>query len=149
MTGSLAPIEKCIDVAVSPERAFAHFTQEIHRWWPLATHSLGQEKTKTVVFEAIAGGRIYEIDTDGEQREWGRVMQCEPGTLLVFSWVLERPDHATEVEVRFEPVGEGHCRLTLIHRGWDRRPDGAETRASYHSGWDVVLAGYRVSAMNT
>ena len=143
MAITLEPIIKCIELEVSPMQAFDHFTRKIHRWWPLATHSLGQENAKGVVLEAVVGGRIYEVDAWGAQREWGRVKQCESGALLLFSWVLERSDHATEVEVRFEPAGEGHCLLTLIHRGWDTRPDGAGARANYDTGWDHVLSCYQ------
>lgn len=143
MNNDTQPIVKRLDLPVTPERAFEHFTKGIHLWWPLQGHSLAEDKADTVVFEAREGGRLYEIDTDGNEREWGRVIECEPPHLLVYSWVLERPSHATEVEVRFEPGGEHGTAMTLIHRGWDGRPDGAAGRVGYDGGWDGVLACYR------
>ncbi len=142
MTGSLDPIVKRLELGVSASRAFKHFTQDMGQWWPLGSHSLSGEETRTVIFEATNGGRIYEVDRAGREREWGVVLECEENALLVFSWVLERPDLATQVEVRFEPSGDDACIMTLTHRGWDQRPNGEEWRANYNSGWDGVLGCY-------
>ena len=144
-TTAIDPIVKKLTLNATPARAFEHFTKSIHVWWPLATLSLSQAAAKTAVFEAHAGGRIYEIDKHGREREWGRVLACEPPRRLVFSWVLEQPDNATEVEVRFEPAGKDGCAFTLIHRGWDSRPQGGEWRGEYDEGWQGVLAGYAQS----
>ena len=133
------PIEKTRKLNVSAEKAFRHFTENIHLWWPLKSHSLSGELAEKVVFEGKAGGRVYETDRDGRERDWGLVSTYEPFSRLVFSWVLEQPDRATEVEVLFVPAGEKACTLTLIHRGWDKRPDGAEWRANYNNGWEGVL----------
>lgn len=145
MTGPLDPVIKEIALGVNVERAFSHFTACMAEWWPLATHSLSGEDAKSVVIEAREGGRIYEVDTSGRQRDWGRVIACEENARLVFSWVLEKPDLATEVEVRFAPKGDSACEVTLIHRGWDQRPDGATWRANYDEGWDGVLGSYAAS----
>jgi uncharacterized protein YndB with AHSA1/START domain len=139
---AIEPVVKTLSLDASAARAFEHFTRNIHLWWPLATHSISLAAAKTVVFEAKEGGRIYEIDGEDRQREWGRVLACEAPRRLVFSWVLEAPEKATEVEVSFEMAGADKCTLTLIHRGWDNRPDGAEWRGKYDQGWDGVLTGY-------
>lgn len=136
---TVGPLVKTIRLDASMERAFRHFTDNIHVWWPLANHSLSLAAAKSVVFEARAGGRIYEIEASGREREWGRVLVCEPPRRLVFSWVLEAPADATEVEVTFEEEGPG-CRLRLVHSGWERRREGALWRGRYDVGWDGVLA---------
>ena len=136
------PIVKTISLNASAEKAFAHFTQNIHLWWPKATHSLSQENAESVVFEAKEGGRVYEVERSGKEREWGTVKVCEPPHRLVFSWVLEAPDKATEVEVQFTEEGDGKSSLTLTHRGWDARPDGAEWRGKYNMGWEGVLGDF-------
>ncbi len=141
-TVSIEPVVKKLILNADPQQAFDHFTRNIHLWWPLQTHSLSQSDAETVVFEAATGGRIYEIEKSGKEREWGRVTCCEPPHRLVFSWVLEAPDKATEVEVQFVEAGAGETALTLIHRGWDKRPDGAEWRDKYNEGWDGVLARF-------
>lgn len=142
---ALEPIVKTLDLDVTAEKAFHHFTENIHLWWPKETHSLSHADAETVKFEAKTGGRIYEIEKSGRSREWGRVLVCDAPHRLVFSWVLEAPEKATEVEVQFKDMGDGKSSLTLIHRGWDARPDGAEWRDQYNNGWDGVLALYSAS----
>lgn len=139
---STDPIVKILSLNASAEKAFDHFTKNIHLWWPKATHSLSQEDAESVVFEAKEGGRVYEVERSGKERDWGMVSVCEPPFRLVFSWVLEAPDKATEVEVRFKDEAAGKSSLTLTHRGWDAREDGAEWRGKYNMGWEGVLADF-------
>ena len=140
--GKIAPVEKTLSLKASPARAFAHFTENMGAWWPLGSHSLSQANAKTVVFEAKKGGRIYEIDVTGREREWGRVKECEAPHRLVFSWVLENPAEATEVEVTFEDDGTGGTDFKLVHRGWLETKSGAERREMYAGGWTPVLDDY-------
>lgn len=139
---AVRPVEKQLSLKAAPARAFSHFTDNIAVWWPLATHSLSQGLARDVRFEAKKGGRIYETDATGRQREWGRVRECEPPHRLVFSWVLESPGDATEVEVTFEDDGKGGTDFTLSHRGWLETKSGAERRDMYEGGWVGVLDAY-------
>ncbi len=138
----IEPVIKTLALDASVQKAFDHFTKNIFIWWPLAGHSLSQEDAETVVFEAKEGGRIYEVDKAGKEREWGRVLECDAPHRLVWSWVLEAPEKTTEIEVRFEEKGGDKCVLTLTHYGWENRPDGEEWRNNYNTGWDGVLAQY-------
>lgn len=139
------PVVKMLRLKAPPARAFAHFTEGISAWWPLATHSLSQALARKVAFEARAGGRIYETDADGREREWGRVTECAPPRRLVFSWVLEDPAQATEIEVAFEDDGAGGTRLRLEHRGWLETGSSLERRGGYDEGWTSVLAAYEAA----
>jgi len=143
--GKIEPVEKSLSLKANPARAFAHFTDNIAVWWPLAVHSLSHENAKDLVFEAKEGGRIYEIDVTGREREWGRVKVCEAPHRLVFSWVLEKPADATEIEVTFEDDGKGGTNFKLVHRGWLETKSGAERREMYDGGWAPVLDAYRES----
>ena len=136
------PIVKKLSLKAPVEKAFEHFTENIHVWWPLASHSLSLENAETIVFEAAPGGRIYEVEKSGAKREWGKVLLCEPPHRLVFSWVLEAPEKATEVEVQFADEGADKSSLILIHRGWDQRADGGEWRGKYNQGWEGVLSAF-------
>lgn len=138
----IEPVVKTIKLNASVEKAFRHFTDYIHVWWPLASHSLSEANARSVVFEARDRGRIYEIDKHGKERDWGVVKECDAPRRVVFSWVLEDFANATEVEISFADDGAGKSSLTLIHRGWDNREDGAKWREGYHKGWDGVLAEY-------
>ncbi len=139
---AVAPVVKKLSLKASPERAFSHFTDNIAQWWPLAIHSLSHEQARDLVFEARDGGRIYEIDATGREREWGRVKECDAPHRLVFSWVLEKPSDATEIEVTFADDGKGGTDFTLTHRGWLETKSGADRRGMYDSGWPGVLSAY-------
>jgi len=69
------------------------------------------------------------------------VLVFEPPHRFVLQWLVD-PRCAGEVEVRFQPDGEG-TRVELQHRGWEQYGDEAEAAMSgYDSGWDVVLGRY-------
>jgi uncharacterized protein YndB with AHSA1/START domain len=143
----LEPIVKSLSVSLPVEAAFRLFTQDIDRWWPLKSHSVGGEDAATCIVEGWAGGRFYEVQKDGSQSEWGRLLAWEPPHRLVSTFYPGRtPEYATEVEVTFQPEGGG-TRVTLTHRGWERcaelTGESAFTRRNgYASGWDVVLGEY-------
>jgi len=141
----LAPVRKFIDVNLSPEDAFRRFTEQIAAWWPLKTHSVGEESAETVVFETRRGGRIYERTRDGAIHLWGTVIACDPPDRVVFSWHPGREaDTAQEVEVRFV-ASEAGTRLELEHRGWEALGAEAETmRSRYSEGWEYVLGRFIV-----
>ncbi|MEO1135372.1 MAG: SRPBCC domain-containing protein [Pseudomonadota bacterium] len=142
---SIPPVVKKLRLNAPAEKAFHHFTQNIHLWWPLSTHSLAQNEAISVVFEARKGGRIFETTRDGKQRDWGTVLECDAPNRIVFSWVLEDLPNATEIEVEIEEEAQGGCILTLTHRGWETREAGEKWRDNYQSGWDGVLAAYSKS----
>lgn len=122
MTGSRILV--ALRVAASPERAFEVFTKEIGSWWqPNVLFRFTPRSPGVVRFEGGEGGRFVEELPNGKIFEIGKVRAWEPGTRLVFGWrqATFARDHDTEVEVRFEPVGE-ETRVTVEHRGWDSVP---------------------------
>jgi uncharacterized protein YndB with AHSA1/START domain len=142
----LSPVVKSVDVRRTPEDAFRLFVEEISAWWPIRNHSRARdaagEVTVRVDFEGRVGGRIYETLNTGEQREWGEVISYEPGRRLSFHFQMGRPkDKSGEVEVRFEPLDAGTCRVTLTHTHWERFGDEAAVmRGRFSGGWDFVFA---------
>lgn len=146
----LAPVIKSVFVRLPVEAAFRVFFEEINTWWPLATHSVGGDKTVSCQIERRVGGRFYEIQEDGSQSDWGQVLAWDPPSRVVFTMHPGRPpDLATQVEVTFQSEADG-TRLTLIHTHWERCGEGAAARrTSYDSGWDHVLGKYlnRVAEM--
>jgi uncharacterized protein YndB with AHSA1/START domain len=140
-------IRKAISLACPVERAFELFTSGISTWWPSRTHSVGEERVETVVFEERLGGRIYERWDDGTECDWGTVVVWDPPNRVVFSWQPNREQAGeTEVEVRFAPEHDG-TRVELDHRGWDRLGDeGNERHERYTSGWDRVLGAFADAA---
>jgi hypothetical protein len=117
-----------IRVPCSPIQAFEVFTDEIGEWW---VHSelfcFTPRSPGTLAFEPPDadghGGRLIERLPNGKTFEIGDVRHWSPGERLVVGWrqATFGPDHATEVEIRFEPVG-AETRVTVEHRGWDSVP---------------------------
>jgi uncharacterized protein YndB with AHSA1/START domain len=109
------------------EAAFRLFTQDIDRWWPLKSHSVGGEDAATCIVEGWAGGRFYEVQKDGSQSEWGRLLAWEPPHRLESTFYPGRtPEYATEVEVTFQPEGADASRS--LTASWERC---AELTASF------------------
>jgi hypothetical protein len=143
---ALKPVRKLVQVNLPIEEAFRLFTEGMSTWWPLESHSVGAERTKRCVFEGHHDGRIYEVQDDGGEAEWGSVKVWNPPDAVAFTWYPGREaDTAQDVEVRFRSIPEG-TELDLIHHGWELLGDKAEeTRAGYDSGWDIVLGNFVIA----
>ena len=140
---SVAPIRRTVTVGRSVDDAFRLFTEELATWWPLSSHSYGGDDAETATFEPRVGGRVFERQNDGTERDWGQVLVWEPPTRFVLAWQICKP---TEVEVRFVPV-DGGTRVELEHRGWERvEANAREQHESYAGGWTHVLAQYEDAA---
>ena len=140
---TIAPIRKSVTVKRPVGEAFRVFTAEITAWWPVPSHSVGEESVETVVFEPREGGRVYERRRDGSISYWAEVTTWEPPRRFVLAWQPnpEAPA-ATELEVTFAPEAD-RTRVDLEHRGWERLGDAAELkRTEYEAGWDGVLSRY-------
>jgi hypothetical protein len=138
---SLAPIVRSVQVPWDPSAAFRRFTAEIDSWWPLRTHSVGQDEAALVEFEGRVGGRIVERVRGGRECVWGTVTVWDPPNRVGFTWHPGRsPDTAQQVDVRFSAAGAG-TRVELEHGGWERYGKGAAgSRRGYGLGWQYVLA---------
>ena len=148
-TVKIEPVRKQLKVRLSVEQAFELFTAGIGKWWPLVTHSVGEEQAETCFFEGWIGGRIVEVLRDGSQAEWGRVLVWEPFHKVSFHWYPRRaPDAAQEVTVSFSEISDGTL-VELVHVGWETLgADAQDRRDGYETGWDFVLAKYIVEAAN-
>jgi uncharacterized protein YndB with AHSA1/START domain len=120
-------------VKASPERAFAVFVEEIGAWWrPNRLFQTTPRPPGRLAFEGGEGGRLVETLAGGKVFEIGRILAWAPPERLVFSWRQASfpPDLATEVEVRFEAVGE-ETRVSIEHRGFDRVPADSAARHGF------------------
>ena len=111
-------------VPADPMRTFEVFTQEIALWWqPGELFQVSSAGDGRLAFEPGPGGRLFTTFADGSTFEIGRVSVWEPGRRLVFSWRQANfsAEQSTEVEVRFEAVGE-ETRVSVEHRAWDAIP---------------------------
>jgi uncharacterized protein YndB with AHSA1/START domain len=111
-------------VPADPMRAFEAFTRDIALWWqPSSLFAITPRGDGALEFEPGAGGRLFTRLASGQEFEIGRILVWEPGVRLVFQWrqASFRPEQSTEVEVRFEAVGE-ETRVSVEHRAWDSIP---------------------------
>jgi uncharacterized protein YndB with AHSA1/START domain len=141
-------------VKATPERAFEAFVGEIGAWWranPLFAFT--PRSPGVIAFEPGEDGRLTETLSTGKVFEIGRIRAWEPPRRLVFGWrqAAFALGQDTEVEVRFEPVGE-ETRVTVEHFGWDSVPAAHVARHGFPNGlfltrhgewWRSLLASYK------
>jgi uncharacterized protein YndB with AHSA1/START domain len=141
-------IRREIVVEAPIERAFRVFTEDFGRVKPREHNMLSVEIAETV-FEAHAGGRVFDRGVDGSEFQWARVLGCEPPNRVVFSWDISPqwqlesdPGKASEVEVRFVSETPQRTRVVLEHRNLDRHGDGWEGERDAvggEGGWPLYL----------
>jgi uncharacterized protein YndB with AHSA1/START domain len=143
------PVKKSVTVRAPLERTFRVFTEEFDSWWP-RSHHIGKSPMKRAIVEQRVGGRCYTEQIDGTECDWGTVLQWDPPHRLVVAWQITHewgfePDltKASEVEVRFTPVGDDSTRVDLEHSGFERHGAGGEsmrTAVGDPNGWSGILA---------
>lgn len=143
-----------IRVKATPLRAFEAFTAEIGQWWRHnEMFAFTPREPGVLSFEPGPQGRLIETRAGGKVFEVGKVSAWEPGERLAFGWRTYgfEPGQDTEVEVRFEAVGE-ETRVTVEHRGWDCVPIENVSRHGFPNviflrregeWWQALLASYR------
>jgi uncharacterized protein YndB with AHSA1/START domain len=153
MTMTEVAVSKAVTVNSPIDKAFRVFTEGFDTWWP-RSHKIGAGDLKQAVLEGKEGGRWYEVDVDGSECDWGRVLVWDPPARLVLAWQLSAswqydPELLTEVEVRFVAEGPSRTRVQLEHRNLDRYGDAREEmRSQFDSdgGWNGLLEGYARAA---
>jgi len=123
-----------IRVDVPPQRAFDVFVSDISAWWrPNGLFLTSPRAPGTLAFEGGENGALVETSPQGEPYRIGRVLEWQPPQRLVFSW--QQPDFpdelSTEVEVRFEAVGESSTRVSVEHRGFTALPAESPARHGF------------------
>ena len=141
-------IQNSIVVDAPIERAFSVFTEDFGSFKP-REHNMLEVDIAETVFEAHAGGHIYDRGVDGSECRWARVLTFEPPNRVVFSWDISPywqietdPDKTSEVEVRFISETPERTRIELEHRDLDRHGEGWEgVREGVHGdqGWPLYL----------
>lgn len=138
-----------VTVDASPEDAFRIFTDEIGLWWRRDTPYWNDaERGRSVWIEPGVGGRfleVYDIES-GTGYEVGRITAWEPGRRLALTWTqVDWPQGAaTDLEITFEPTGDGTL-VRLEQTGFERVGPGAEDfREGYSMGWSEVLGWFAV-----
>ncbi len=130
-------------VPASPTEAFDAFTRDIGLWWqPSDLFQITPRGDGTLRFEPGENGRLITELANGKTFEIGRIQVWEPGARLVFAWrqASFAPEMTTEVEVRFEAVGD-ETQVSIEHRGWDTIPQAHVARHNFPEAETLKRAG--------
>jgi uncharacterized protein YndB with AHSA1/START domain len=134
-----------VTVNVDIETAFRVFTEQMTSWWP-PEHHINDAPMLAAILEPRAGGRWYELGTDGSECEWGVVLAYDPPHHVAVSWHLDgdferfEPDmrRSSRVDVRFRSQDDGTTEVLLEHSGLDHHgPSWRRLRDAISSpdGW--------------
>ncbi|WP_182887136.1 SRPBCC family protein [Microbispora sp. H10885] len=144
-------VNRSVVIDAPVEHAFKVFTERFGDFKPREHNLLGAAIAETV-FEARAGGHIYDRAEDGSECRWARVLAYEPPSRVVFSWdigvqwqIEADTANASEVEVRFIEESPSRTRVELEHRHIDRHGPGWESLAEgvgNDQGWPLYLDRY-------
>jgi len=125
-------VTKSVTVTASAAAAFAAFTRRPLDWWP-ESHVFVPDRV-ALVLEPFEGGRYYEIDADGTEVDWGRVVEWNPNRRIVLTWRVGpgwQPVHDDEraslIEVDFLPADDNGITTTirLTHSHLERHGEAA------------------------
>jgi hypothetical protein len=81
MTTTRPTIDALVKSAIVPQdpaHAFRLFTEDFGRWWPLATHSVGEVDATGVALGKAVGERIVETIRGAGDECWGTITIWEP-----------------------------------------------------------------------
>ncbi len=149
MTMTELAVRRSVTVDAPIDKAFSVFTEGFDSWWP-RSHKIGGADLERAVLEEREGGRWYEIDVDGSECQWGKVLRWEPPTRFVLAWQIDGdwhfdPELLTEVEVCFVAEGPQRTRVELEHRDLERFGDAQQQiRTAFESpgGWQALLGAF-------
>jgi uncharacterized protein YndB with AHSA1/START domain len=99
-------VRQSVTVPLSPERAFELFVDEFGAWWPKDSHHVGELGLVEAIIEPRAGGRWYERDETGAEREWGRVLVVARPGRIALAWQLSPTSNSTSTRARHRGRGD-------------------------------------------
>lgn len=127
-----------VTVPVPVDQAFDGFTDAIHLWWPLDTHS----KFGVYAHLGFDQSTLLEEDDDGASQLWAEIESWEAPTSLTLRWYLAGdPLLPTRVKVTFTASGESGTDVELVQDGWIAG-DGGVAQFEKYCDWPLILARF-------
>lgn len=129
MSVETSPIVRTVEIRITPERLWGLLTEpeQLVRWWP-----------DVAELEPREGGRVRMVFSAASSIVNGRVTRFDPPSGLGFTWEREQsPDAVTQVEFTVTDLGDGRCRVEVVHSGWESAP---ELRFTHDLGWAHFLS---------
>jgi len=144
---SIAPIVHTIVVKAPPPRAFDLFVSHMAQWWPRG-RTIAKAPHVAIVVEPRAGGQWFERDANGNEVHWGKVLEWDPPSRVLFLWQINTDSGydaklRTEVELTFVPADGGGTTVRLEHRKLEAYgADAARHTDRFRNGWPVMLSNF-------
>jgi hypothetical protein len=138
-------VSSTVPLPIAP--AWELLTSGMPRWWPYG-HRLGEVELCAVQVEAVTGGRWYQRDVLGQERDFGVVVEAEAPYLLrtqsfVGAGYQHDPRGELEISVRLVEHESGTT-VTWTLEGFERLgPGGQQLRDDFAGtyGWgDMATA---------
>lgn len=105
------PVRREVRVRCSLAHAFQVFTARVDLWWP---RDHRRDPAAQMRFEAVAGGRFYQLTEDGAEIELGTVVRWDAPRRLTYTWIPGSMTAPTTVDVRFTEDGD-HTVVAVEH----------------------------------
>ena len=150
-TATITPVVSEITVAAPKDTCFDVFVNRLDTWWP-PEHHIGDNKVESFHVEPQVGGRLYDIDTEGQISHWGTVLTIEPTDLFRFAWHVQgdwtcdtNPERQSEVEIVFTAQGHEETHVRLVHSHLERHGEGGHGMAigvGSPAGWPGGLVRF-------
>jgi uncharacterized protein YndB with AHSA1/START domain len=136
---SAEPVECRVTVARHGREAFEGFTDLIHLWWPVDSHSVAGEGSHVEFEDKV----LTETSIEDAVHVWGEILDWVPDSHLRLTWHPGRsPATSGELRIDFAEAAPGRTEILLVHSGWENMPDGQQQRADYAEGWPEILGRY-------
>lgn len=153
----LSPVVREVTVPATAARAFEIYVRQ-YSTWAIKDHHLGPDLPDKVVLEPEVHGRWYEVQPDGSECDWGRVLKLDEPRRIVLSWHIgfdgeswaydPDPAHASWVEITFDEVAPGQTVVRLCHDGFEAHGTGAAVihdGVASPDGWALDLAAFQAT----
>ncbi|GIJ34839.1 hypothetical protein Vse01_39870 [Micromonospora sediminimaris] len=140
-------VRHSVTVAADRKTAFKVFLEDFPQWWPenFRTTKVGAP----LGVDPKKGGRLYEIDEQGEEHTFGLIRTVDAPDTLAVGWRLNGfgridPDNASEFTVTFVPDGQKKTRVEVEHTHFDRMgtKHAKRVRNGMDKGWPTILASF-------
>ena len=144
-------ISKEINVAISADKAFQKFVNELNEWWP-KEYTWSQDKLKEIRIDSRVGGLCSEIGPHGFRCDWGRVTDLTENKKIELKWQISPnrepvpdPEKASDIQIVFKE-NDDSTTVQFEHRNFENHGDGAEDYRKMmdgKQGWDFILDAYK------
>lgn len=136
-------VEHTTLIAADPERVWQAWIYEINRWWT-APYYNDASRVSGLEFEPHLGGHFIEKWGEGGSGFLiGHIVEWLPPQRLAYTW-SERTwgGIVTLVSLEFQPEDQ-NTRLSIVHSGFERLPEGEKLRLGYADGHGKLMSGLK------